>query len=584
MRTNSSRHIRCAVYTRKSTEEGLDQAFNSLDAQREACEAFILSQASLGWKLVPDRYDDGGISGATMERPALKMLLRDIREDRVDVVVVYKIDRLTRSLTDFARMVEIFDAADASFVSVTQQFNTTTSMGRLTLNVLLSFAQFEREVTAERIRDKIAASKRKGMWMGGGLPLGYRAQNRKLVVDEEEAAIVRYLFERYLALRSVRALAAEATAKRFSARPRVRTGSSGDGDIVTGLSDAVLPETRRFSRGQLYHILSNPIYVGKIRHREKVYEGEHDAIVDEQTFVATQALLAFQAQPRTNSSNTSDLHLLTGILFDEEGQLLRPVHTRKGNVRYRYYVSRTRVEERGTRSSGWRLPARAIEQPVEAQLDHLLSDEKRLGAALQPLLTIDELTRALDRTRAFKGSYCNWPSVRRREIIRRLIQRIELMPTKLTVKLDLIGLAEELTGNTIAVPENAEQARILDLDCPFTLRRRGFETKMILTDRSAPIRDPDEGLIKLLVKAHDVMAQLTDGSGRGIGELAAANGLDRSDFSRLLRIAFLAPDLVDSILNGTQSAELTSQKLLRLPDLPHPWKEQRALFDGEATH
>ena len=258
--------LRCAVYTRKSTEEGLDQEFNSLDAQREACTAYVASQVGLGWTLVSDRYDDGGISGGTMERPALQRLLNDIREHRVDVVVVYKIDRLTRSLIDFSKMVEIFDAANASFVSITQQFNTTTSMGRLTLNVLLSFAQFEREVTAERIRDKIAASKKKGIWMGGTVPLGYRVENRKLVVEENEAATVRHLFARYLRLKSVRALAEEAEARGLKGKDIDAGGKPG----------------KPFGRGNLYHLLSNPVYVGKIRHRGDAYDGEHLPIVEAQ--------------------------------------------------------------------------------------------------------------------------------------------------------------------------------------------------------------------------------------------------------------------------------------------------------------
>ena len=283
----SSERLRCAVYTRKSTEEGLEQEFNSLDAQREACEAYILSQASLGWKLVVDRYDDGGISGGTLERPALQRVLQDIRDRKVDVVVVYKIDRLTRSLGDFSKIVEVFDVAGASFVSVTQQFNTTTSMGRLTLNVLLSFAQFEREVTAERIRDKIAASKKKGMWMGGSVPLGYRVEARKLIVDEHEASIVRYLFDRYLELKSVRGLAAEASARGFTVRP----GRRGPGEGATLV----------FGRGHLHHLLSNPIYIGSVRHKTQVYAREHQVIVEADTFAAAQLLLTTQA-PRRRST------------------------------------------------------------------------------------------------------------------------------------------------------------------------------------------------------------------------------------------------------------------------------------------
>ena len=336
--------LRCAVYTRKSTEEGLDQEFNSLDAQREACAAFIASQIGLGWKLVPDHYDDGGISGGTMERPALQRLLQDIRDRKVDVVVVYKIDRLTRSLMDFSRIVEVFDASGVSFVSVTQQFNTTTSMGRLTLNVLLSFAQFEREVTAERIRDKIAASKKKGMWMGGVVPLGYRVEDRKLLVDEPEAATVRWLFDRYLELGSVRALVEEAKAKGLTGRASRR--SNGEVQV-----------THPFGRGNLYHLLSNPIYVGRIRHRDQIYDGEHQAIIPIDLFERVQQLLANQAPARQSATNQSEPHLLTGIVFDEAGERLRPVHANKKGTRYRYYVSRQLVDARRNGADGWRLAA-----------------------------------------------------------------------------------------------------------------------------------------------------------------------------------------------------------------------------------
>lgn len=305
---STAQRLRCAVYTRKSSEEGLDQEFNSLDAQREACAAFIASQVGLGWKLHPDRYDDGGISGGTMERPVLQRLLQDIRDRKIDVVVVYKIDRLTRSLTDFAKIVDVFDGSGISFVSVTQQFNTTTSMGRLTLNVLLSFAQFEREVTAERIRDKIAASKRKGMWMGGTVPLGYRVEQRKLLIKEPEASFVRSLFSRYLELRSVPALAAVVTREA----------------VATNARDAAMEAepvryTRQVGSGMLYKLLANPIYIGKLRHRDNVYDGEHDAIIDLDQFDQVQTLLASQAATPRGSSTHPDAQLLTGLLYDDTG-------------------------------------------------------------------------------------------------------------------------------------------------------------------------------------------------------------------------------------------------------------------------
>lgn len=307
------KRLRCAIYTRKSSEEGLEQEFNSLDAQREACSAFIASQTGLGWKLFPEQYNDGGISGGSMERPALQRLLADIEAGRIDVVVVYKIDRLTRALMDFARIVEIFDRQGVSFVSVTQQFNTTTSMGRLTLNVLLSFAQFEREVTAERIRDKIAASKKKGMWMGGVVPLGYQVKDRKLLIEQDEAKIVRHLFDRYLELGSVPQLVDEAHAITLPANGR-RGG-------------------KPFGRGNLYHLLANPIYVGKIRHKQELHEGEHQAIIDPDRFERVQALLAAQKQARSSPANQPDAHRLTGLLFDDSGDRLSPSHATKRGKR-----------------------------------------------------------------------------------------------------------------------------------------------------------------------------------------------------------------------------------------------------------
>ena len=401
--------LRCAIYTRKSTEEGLDQEFNSLDAQREACAAFIASQVGLGWKLVPDRYDDPGFSGGSMERPALQRLLQDIRDRKVDVVVVYKIDRLTRSLTDFSRIVEVFDQAGVSFVSVTQQFNTTTSMGRLTLNVLLSFAQFEREVTAERIRDKIAASKKKGMWMGGVVPLGYRVENRKLIVHPEEAKTVRWLFERYLDLKSVRALVEEAASHGHSGRTTVRK----DGSSVT---------TRPFGRGNLYHLLSNPIYVGSIRHRDRIYDGEHEAIIDRKMFDDVQQLLKAQAPDRRSPSNQADGHLLTGILYDETGEKLRAVHANKKGVRFRYYVSRQLVEGRKKDVDGWRLPANEVDSVVEHQLTQILHDRAQLADWIQKFAPTANLATALYRSSILMTRLKTDPIEARRELVRQARQ------------------------------------------------------------------------------------------------------------------------------------------------------------------
>ena len=362
-----AKRLRCAIYTRKSSEEGLEQEFNSLHAQREACEAFIASQRHEGWHALSAHYDDGGFSGGTMDRPALQRLLGDIGAGKVDVVVVYKIDRLTRSLFDFAKIVEAFDAKGVSFVSVTQQFNTTTSMGRLTLNVLLSFAQFEREVTGERIRDKIAASKQKGMWMGGGVPLGYDAVNRKLRINAEEAKTVRLLFDLYLKLGSVRQLQEEC--QRLELRTKLRTMLDGRQSGGTA-----------FSRGHLYRILSNPIYIGRIPHRGRSYEGEHEAIIDAETWDKVQAQLAMNAGRKRGRASSKHPSLLAGLLFTAEGVPFTPSHAVNHGRRYRYYVERSLLttqspretqpsisvdrSENGVQARGWRLPAHQIEQLV----------------------------------------------------------------------------------------------------------------------------------------------------------------------------------------------------------------------------
>jgi site-specific DNA recombinase len=326
-----AKKLRCAIYTRKSSEEGLDQAFNSLDAQREACAAFIVSQKHEGWMLSPTLYDDGGFSGGTMERPALKRLMADIEAGQIDVIVVYKVDRLTRALSDFAKLVEVFDRRGVSFVSITQQFNTTTSMGRLTLNVLLSFAQFEREVTGERIRDKIAASKKKGIWMGGMPPLGYDVQDRKLVVNEDEARTVVDIFRRYRSLKSVHALREELIAAGMVSKRRIRA----DGGAYGG---------QELSRGALYLILQNRVYRGETTHKGKAYPGEHPAVVEEALWDDVQAVLAENRVERATGMRTKSPSLLTGLIFDETGGRLTPTFSVKNGTRDRYYVSLSSLE------------------------------------------------------------------------------------------------------------------------------------------------------------------------------------------------------------------------------------------------
>ena len=341
------RRIRCAIYTRKSSDEGLEQDFNSLDAQREACEAYIASQRHEGWELLPDQYDDGDTSGGHLERPALQALMQAVDEKRVDQIVVYKIDRLTRSLADFAKLVDRLDAAEASFVSVTQSFNTATSMGRLTLNVLLSFAQFEREVTAERIRDKIAASKRRGLWMGGNVPLGYLPDGRTLKIDENEAPTIRKLYDLYLEHGTIRVVKEQAEELHLRTRRRERP----DGRMTGG---------GPFDRGHIHHILTSPIYAGRIRHKKQVYDGQHSAIIDPEIWNHVQRVLEAGSAKTRGTKRKATRSLLAGSLFDETGDRLTPSHSRKNGKRLRYYISRRLVVDRskkhpGCRRSSWRV-------------------------------------------------------------------------------------------------------------------------------------------------------------------------------------------------------------------------------------
>ncbi|OJU48157.1 MAG: site-specific recombinase [Mesorhizobium sp. 61-13] len=560
--------LRCAVYTRKSTEEGLDQEFNSLDAQREACVSFIASQVGLGWRVVADPYDDGGISGGTMERPALKRLLQDVRDRKIDVVVVYKIDRLTRSLMDFSKIVEVFDANDVSFVSVTQQFNTTTSMGRLTLNVLLSFAQFEREVTAERIRDKIAASRKKGMWMGGSVPFGYQAIEKKLIIDPEAAEKVRSIFSRYLELKSVFLLLEEL--------------NSAAGDDDGALTSGPHPQQRTiYSRGMLYHLLSNPVYIGKARHRGKIYDGEHQAIIDDETLASAQAILKAQTPHRKSRNRSQSQHILTGLLFDETGDRLSPVFTTKGEKRFRYYVSHRLETGRRTDPTGWRLPAEELEQTVLHQLDLILRDEVRLSkwaSAASPSVRIETvIAKAAQLREALKAA----SHVECAKMLKALLRSICIRPGEMVLEINLHALLEA-SHDTDERQHDGQEQQSVTITVPFTLRRRGFESKIILEGPSAR-QQRDGSLMDLLAKAHVLLGMLTDGSSRTIADVANTTNIHVADVSRILPLAFLAPKITDAILRGLQPVELTARTLAR-DDLPILWSDQRQQFANLARN
>ena len=425
----SSRKLRCAIYTRKSTEEGLEQEFNSLDAQREACEAFIQSQKHEGWVALPTQYDDGGYSGGTLERPALRRLLDDIRGSKVDVVVVYKIDRLTRSLLDFAKIVEVFDAHRVSFVSVTQAFNTATSMGRLTLNVLLSFAQFEREVTGERIRDKIAASKKKGMWMGGYPPLGYDVKDRKLVVNEAEAVTVRYIFRRYQELRSVRVLEEHLDQAGIVSKRRTAPGGRPYGG-------------KPIARGALYHMLQNRLYRGEIVHKDQAYPGEHTPIIDADLWQEVQTVLAANRVDRAVGNGSHHVSLLAGLIYDAQGEALTPTHAVKKGVRYRYYVSKGLVTG-GTDAArrGQRIPAAHIEALVTGRIRTWLADPVAMLNAVQccrPDAVAQK--RLIGEAARLAATWQDLNAEQLRAIFRALLTRVQVHSDRVEVTLDNMGI------------------------------------------------------------------------------------------------------------------------------------------------
>ncbi|MFM6831467.1 MAG: recombinase family protein [Novosphingobium sp.] len=528
--------VRCAIYTRKSTEEGLEQAFNSLDAQREACAAYVMSQQHEGWTLLPDLYDDGGISGGTMDRPAMQRLLADVRENKVDVIVVYKVDRLTRRLIDFAKIVEVLDEAGASFVSVTQAFNTTNSMGRLTLNVLLSFAQFEREVTGERIRDKIAASKRKGMWMGGPVPIGYDVIDRKLMINPAEAEMVRLIFTQYLDTPSIECLAEDLKRRGVRSKQRITRG----GRLFGGAP---------FRPGGLRHILGNHIYLGEINHKGQVYPGEHEAIIDHALWNKVQARLSGASKrPRTGA-----ISVLAGRIFDAEGERLYAAHGKKCAKHYRYYVSSMRDNR-----NGWRLPAGDVEALVQQCLQRLLCDPVRLGTELGTLGLKDTAISHAARLAPAAGD-----SRALRKVIEHLDARISIETHALRIELDRSLLADAMKVGTA-------DALIYDpivLVVPVSLKRRGIELRLVYTAPDSRPANRDPHLIDLVRRGWAAWKKLNR-------EPRSANSVERSHLVRLARLRFLAPDITLAILEGRQPVELTARALLRCSELPVEWADQ----------
>ncbi|OYZ14138.1 MAG: hypothetical protein B7Y35_10125 [Sphingomonadales bacterium 28-64-96] len=531
--------LRCAVYTRKSTEEGLEQAFNSLDAQREACVAYIESQRHEGWALTPEYYDDGGYSGGSMDRPALKQLITDVAAGKVDTIVVYKVDRLTRSLADFAKIVEVLDKAGASFVSVTQAFNTTTSMGRLTLNVLLSFAQFEREVTGERIRDKVAASKAKGMWMGGPVPLGYDVRDRKLVINEAEAAIVHRIFTRYCEVWSIGKLVFELA--RDGVKTKVRPYK--DGRIVGGIP---------FTKGPLAYLLSNRVYAGEVTHNGKVYPGEHAALIDLALWHQAQSIMQGNRVERRLGSKGRAPSLLTSMMSDDLGRPMMPTFTIRDARRYRYYV--TRDAARGMRGveGRLRLPAGAIEALVTSQMADWLE-------AVTPTDDMDPLVAELTVSKAHQHASLLRSGSQRE-------QRIVLLELQAQVRMH----AERVT--ITFKPTYVPQPVLLDV--PAKLVDRGSDLRLAIGPDGKDVHAAvDPALLKLVALGTAARQHLVTGKPDSL-----VDTYSKQHLNRLARLGYLAPDIITAIVEGRQPPSLSGRTLLRCANLPIEWAEQRMVL------
>jgi site-specific DNA recombinase len=566
-----AKRVRCAIYTRKSTDEGLEQAFNSLDAQREACAAFILSQKHEGWTVLPTAYDDGGYSGGSLERPALKKLIVDIEATQIDVVVVYKVDRLTRALSDFAKLVEIFDRRGVSFVSITQQFNTTTSMGRLTLNVLLSFAQFEREVIGERVRDKIAASKKKGMWMGGTVPLGYDVKERKLVPNDTEARIVVDIFRRYLRLKSVRALSEELASIGIKSKRRFHRDGTEYGH-------------QRFSRGALYLLLQNRIYRGEITHKGRSYPGQHAAIVDKQLREAVQATLAENRVARATCAGSKQPSLLTGILFDETGGRLTPTYCVKKGTRYRYYVSTSLVTgaPKGS-STRRRIPAGDLETIVLDRLRKFFTSQAEiLDAFGDDIGHSAPQRRMFERAREIADDLSSAALEKIRVILITLVRRIEIRPDSVQIGVSRSRLSALLSAQSMELPirdvnpPNQNDALQI-LSVPAKLKRVDRQMKMLIDRDNDCV--PDPSLLRVVARAHDIQSRLAHNSELSVRDVAREEGVTAAYIYTPLRLPWLAPDITTALVNGRQPPQLNAKKLMRLTArLSSDWVEQRALL------
>jgi site-specific DNA recombinase len=529
MKASSIRTVRCAIYTRVSTEHGLDQEFNSLDAQYDAASAYIKSQAHAGWTLVRSRYDDGGYSGGSTDRPNLQRLLDDIRSRKIDVIVVYKVDRLTRSLADFAKLVELFDAHGVSFVSVTQQFNTTTSMGRLTLNVLLSFAQFEREVTSERIRDKIAASKRKGLWVGGPLPLGYQMKDDKIAVVEDEAERVRLIFRRYLELGGVNSLVRDLRDRDIRTKARLLATGATRGGVL-------------FGRGSLFYLLRNRFYVGEVKYKDEILPGEQPVIMDRALFDAVQQKLTDQWTTRSTIRSASD-HLLTGLLFDDVKHRMVPTHATKAGIRYRYYVSLPHLHgESKTASVGSvsRIPAADIEDIIVKSLKHFIAQKEKPSSSP---------TEVGDR-----------------KMVLEHVARIDVHEDHLTIRFksgDEEEISDSADGRLLSIPwQKASSRKSRKILVPHGVAQNEIRPTRI--ERRAR-------LVSAIARGRRWLDEIVSGSVTDVQQIAASQKCSTRQVNMTISLAFLAPHLVRAAVEGRLPRGIGVE---RLRDAPAEWSRQ----------
>jgi DNA invertase Pin-like site-specific DNA recombinase len=536
--SSASRSVRCAIYTRVSTDAGLDQEFNSLDAQYDASQAYIRSQAHAGWTLIKSRYDDGGFSGGSIDRPALQQLLADVRARRINVIVVYKVDRLTRSLADFAKLVEMFDAHDVSFVSVTQQFNTTTSMGRLTLNVLLSFAQFEREVTAERIRDKIAASKRKGLWVGGMVPLGYELKEGKLFIREEEAKIVRLIFQRYLALGGVNRLVIEL--RNAGLKTKVR-------QLSTGATRGGVP----FTQGPLFYMLRNRFYIGEVDFKGEILPGPQPPLLDRALFDAVQAKLSEQWSHRTRTRQRSKV-LLSGLLYDDAGNKMIPTHATKNRVRYRYYISGPL--QRGHSDKPIGSVSRVSAEDVEAVVVKAIRDRLQLFGNSSSEMSDDESIAAY-------------------------IAKIEVQSKQLAIHIKIPAASISSSKTEPVDQQNADQDHgqpelvLIPWSKPPARKFRAVIQPTASAHRIKPIRaERRAGLIRSIARGRHWLDEIVSGAA-SIEDIASRQNCSIRQINLTLSMAFLAPSLVKAAIDGRLPRGIG---IAELRDAPVEWSQQVA--------